>query len=61
MLYNFLVITNLVNQQHREEIFRNRAALGSIIETFKFAAMQNISLRGHRDSGVIEPSGTYPN
>ena len=51
----------LVNQKQREEIFRIRAALGSIIETLKFAAVQNISLRGHRDSCVIEPSGTYPN
>lgn len=44
----------------QKEASRNRAALSSIIETIKFAAIQNIPFRGHRDDGRIESSGTYP-
>ena len=37
-------ITSLINVQHREEILRNRAALFSIVDTLKFAAIQEIAL-----------------
>ena len=53
-------ITSLINVQHREEILRNRAALFSIVDTLKFAAIQDIALRGHRDSGRIDASGKFP-
>lgn len=53
-------VASLVNSHHKEQIIRNRAALSSIIETLKFAAIQNISLRGHRDSGRIDSLGDYP-
>jgi hypothetical protein len=39
---------------------QNRNALASVVETIKFAAIQNIAFRGHRDDGRIEPDGAYP-
>ena len=44
----------------QEEIARNRSALLSIIETVKLCALQNITFRGHRDDGPIDPSGDIP-
>ena len=53
-------VEHIITTASQRQIERNRAALSSIIETVKFAAMQNIPLRGHRDDGRIDPSGTYP-
>lgn len=49
-----------VNSQKKQQVLQNRQALASIVETIKLAALQNISLRGHRDDGRIEPDGLYP-
>ena len=58
-------VDSLVDSPKRNEVLRNRQALASIVETIKPAAIQNISLRGHRDDGRIEvepdgPDGDYP-
>ena len=53
-------VTSLISTASSREKKRNRAALASIIDTIKFASMQNIALRGHRDDGRIDPSGVYP-
>ena len=45
---------------HRKQVLQNRQAFVSIVETMKFASIQNIALRGHRDDGRIEPDGCYP-
>ena len=39
--------------EHQRKAMENRKALSIIIEAIKFCGMQNISLRGHRDSGEI--------
>ena len=53
-------VSNQVNMQANEEIKNHRKALSSIIDTIVFLGCQNISLRGHRDHGKIDPSGSYP-
>lgn len=53
-------VESIVISASKREVERNRAALASIIDTLKFAAMQNIALRGHRDDGRIDPSGKFP-
>jgi len=58
-------VDSLVKSPKRDEVLRNRRALASIVETIQPAAIQNISLRGHRDDGRIEvksdePDGDYP-
>jgi hypothetical protein len=53
-------IDTQVNNQNKEQVLQNRKALASIVETIKFAAIQNIPLRGHRDDGRIDPDGLYP-
>jgi len=40
--------------QKRDEVLRNRQALSSIVSAVKFAAIQNIPMRGHRDDGRVE-------
>jgi len=55
----------LVKSPKRDEVLCNRRALAYIVETIQPAAIQNISLRGHRDDGRIEvksdgPDGVYP-
>ena len=42
------------------EADRTMAALYSITDTVRLAATQNIALRGHRDDGRIDPTGTVP-
>ncbi|XP_043222796.1 52 kDa repressor of the inhibitor of the protein kinase-like [Amphibalanus amphitrite] len=53
-------IDAVMDTASEREVRRNRAVLTSIIETLKFAVTQNISLRGHRDDGRIDGSGTQP-
>ena len=53
-------VSSVLATASRKELERNRAALASIIDTIKFAAIQNMPLRGHRDDGRIDPSGEYP-
>ena len=53
-------VMSQVNEQYKDEVLRNRGALGSIVEILKFCGIQDLPLRGHRDSGRIDPSGTYP-
>ena len=53
-------VAKKVSEQYDEEIIRNRAALNSLIETIKFCGIQNLSLRGHRDSGTVKPNGEFP-
>lgn len=49
-----------VNSHKKQQVMQNRKALASIVETIKFAAIQNIALRGHRDDGRIKHDGSYP-
>ena len=53
-------VTMKLDAAKQKEVSRNRAVLSSIVETVKFAAIQNIPLCGHRDDGRIDHSGTYP-
>jgi len=48
-----------VNTKKRDEVMLNRKALASITDTIKFAAVQNIPLRGHRDDGRIDADCSY--
>ena len=49
-----------VNDHHKAEVLRNRTVLESIVDILKFCTIQDIPMRGHRDSIRIDPSGTYP-
>ena len=53
-------VRNIISNARQRDIERNRSALKSIIDTIQLCAIQNIALRGHRDDGPIDPSGTIP-
>lgn len=53
-------VSALLTSANARQVQRTRAALCSIVDTVKFAALQNIPLRGHRDDGRIDPSGELP-
>ena len=55
-----LSVSQVLASANRREVERTRAALASVVDTIKFAALQNIPLRGHRDDGRIDPTGQYP-
>jgi len=45
---------------HRKQVLQNRQAFVSIVETMKFASIQNIALRGHRDVVVSSLTDATP-
>ncbi|KAJ1519246.1 hypothetical protein ONE63_011265 [Megalurothrips usitatus] len=49
-----------VDTAARRTVMENRAKLAPIIETILFCGRQGIALRGHRDSGPVDPSGAEP-
>ena len=55
-----LSVSQVLVSASRREVERTRAGLVSIVDALKFAALQNIPLRGHRDDGRIDPTGQYP-
>ena len=50
-------IVNIMEIEKQKKVAENREALGLIIETIIFCGIQNIALRGHRDSGELIESG----
>lgn len=55
-----LQVDKQISTQKADLIKRNRKILSSIVETVKFAAMQNLPFRGRRDDGRISSCGSYP-
>jgi hypothetical protein len=51
-------VDSQVNSHKKQQVLQNRIALASVVETIKFAAIQNIAFR--RDDARIEPDGAYP-
>lgn len=50
-----LQINNRIDTDRRRQVSTNRARISSIIRAVLFLGRQNVPLRGHRDSGRIDP------
>jgi hypothetical protein len=48
-----LEINNLLNTKCLAKVNKNRISLVSTVQTIIFLGRQNISLRGHRDDGIL--------